>query len=106
MSNRNLLLWAMLWIGGLSPSAFSAEVRPFDPSARANNTALAAQQALRAADQEILMVDGAISKIDAQTGQVEVQTPQGVSILRLAPEAVKALKVGQPAVVELVPRQK
>ena len=99
------LLWTMLLIGGLAPSALCAEARSPDPSARAQETALAAQQALRAAGQEILMVKGAISKVDRHTGRVEVQTPQGPSILSFTPDAVKALQVGQPAVVELVPRQ-
>ncbi len=101
----HLLLWTMLLLGEVSSSALAAEVRSPDPSARVNETALAAQQALRAAGQEILMVKGAISKVDQHTGQVEVQTPQGASILSFTPDAVKALQVGQPAVVELVPRQ-
>lgn len=105
MSNGKLLLWVMLVIIGLALSALSAEVHSPDPSARANETALAAQQALQAAEQEILMVKGSISKVDTHTGRVEVQTAEGISTLSFAPETVKALQMGQPVVVELVPRQ-
>jgi len=104
-SNGTLLLCTAFLIGGLVPSALAAEARAPDPTARANQTALAAQQALQAAEQEIFIVKGTISKVDSHTGQVEVQTPHGLSTLSFAPDAVKVLKVGQPAVVELVPRQ-
>jgi hypothetical protein len=102
--NGILRVWIILVLGGFAASALSAEVRSPDPSTRANATALAAQQAPRAAAQEILMVEGTISRVDPHTGQVEVQTSEGVSALSFAPHAVKALQVGQPVVVELVPR--
>lgn len=105
MNTRLLLAWGSLLLGGLVSPVFSAETSTPDPSARANETALAAQQALQAATQKTLMVTGTISKVDLHTGQVEVQTPQGRSTLSLEPETVKGLKVGQAAVVELVPRQ-
>jgi hypothetical protein len=104
MSNRTLLLWTVLWIAGLAAAVFAAEVDLPDPAARANQTALAAQQALQAATQGIFSVQGTISKIDHNTGQVEVKSSQGISTLSLAPEAVKELKVGQTVIVELVPR--
>jgi|GEM_PF-6334879 len=105
MGNGSLLVLATLLLVGLASSAVAEEAHPPDPSTRANETALAAQRALVAAGQEILMAEGTISKVDPRTGQVEVRTSHGLSTLSLAPDAVKALKVGQPAVVELVPRQ-
>ncbi len=105
MQHRTLLLEVIFLIGVFVTSALGAEVRSPDASMRANDTALTAQQALQAAEQQTLIVQGLINKIDLHTGQVEVQTPQGVSTLSLSPNGVKALKVGQPVVVELVPRQ-
>lgn len=104
-NNVKLLAWALLFTGGLATAALSAEGSQPDPAARATETALAAQQALQAAEQEIYTVKRSICKIDPHTGQVEVQTPQGLSTLSLTPDAAKRLQVGQPAVVELVPRQ-